>query len=189
MKMACFRAMTRALCVALILLSGCVHVANPFMRMAPDYSDMPVETMHEIAHEIEAAVKAGEREARIEDRDGIIVNTPEIEQAIRTRAARSELVRDFLSSGHAIEKHNGLIAILRTRAYKDAATPRERDRNALLVMGENNNRWAIYEGIVDASRLSPKNLSAIQAIFHEERVKLLAPGQRHETPDGTEAVK
>ena len=172
-----------------IVCAGCVSIGHPFIRTKPDYTKLPADAMKQVALEIEKAVQNGEREPKIADRSGIVLNTDVIKQAIRTRAARSELVNQFLDSGHACETRSGLISILRTKDYKKSATSTQRDRDALLVMGENNNRWETYEGIVEASHLPAGSLSAIQAIFHEARVQCMTKGQKYEDAAGTMQVK
>ena len=95
----------------------------------------------------------------------------------------------LLSSGFALEQKDGLIAILRSRDYKKATTSDDRDRNALVVMSENANRWSIYEGIVKFSNLSPKSLSAVQDAFFRARVELMESGQKYQDDEGKTVVK
>lgn len=176
---------------ALVCLAcaGCASVSGTFFTPRVDYGDLPQEELARVAETIEAGVRAGDRELALENTPSIIVDTPEVVQATRTRAARAELVDRLLSSGHACEQRNGVIALLRTRDYKKSTTSQERDRNALVVMSENANRWAIYEGIQKASNLKAKSLGAIQDSFYQARVALLAPGQKYEGPDGQMLVK
>ena len=103
---------------------------------------------------------------------------------MRRRAARSELLSTLLDSGFAWEKRNGHVYILSDREYKKATTRRERDRDALLLSGESGDRWALYEGIQDASNLSPKSLTAIQRIFFEARIQCMEEGQQYEDESG-----
>lgn len=169
--------------LGLLVLAGCA-TANPFTRMAPDYSDLPVDALKAVAADIEQAVAAGDKEPVIDSR-GLVVDTPEIKQALRERAIRCPLVHGFVSTGHAYEQQGGLIAILRTKEYKQAGSSSDRDRNAQIVTGENASRWVLYEGILEANNFSPKNLSAVQAIFSEARIALLPSGAAYEAPDGS----
>lgn len=178
-----------AFCLAGLLLTGCATSVNPFIRLKPDYSTVPEEAIREAALEIERSVVQGNRDAEIASRNGLVLDTPEIRQAIRTRAARAELLGQFLSSGHAYEQPSGLVSILRSREYKRFGTSRDRDRYALLVMSENNDRWVIYEGIVKASKLSPRALSAVQHAFYQARIELMAAGQKFEDESGTILIK
>ncbi len=175
--------------VTAVVWTGCNTHSAPFRSKEPDYSRVPEEAVRDIAREVEAAVHAGNRDATIEDREGVTVSVPEIQQAIRTRAARRELIAEFLDSGHAWERVNGMIAILRTTAYKKRGDRHDRDREALLIMGENNDRWFIYEGILKANDFSPRALPAVQALFSEARIAQLAPGQKYEDAAGELAVK
>jgi len=175
--------------LALLMALGCSTVVRPFVHLKPDYSELPADALREVALEIEKAVQAGDRDPEIADRAGLVLGGDAIRQAIRTRAARAELLNEFLDAGHAYEGNRGLVVILRTKAYKKATTRHQRDRNALLVMGENNNRWAIYEGLIKASALSPKSLSAIQDAFHQTRVQCMKAGQKYEDATGEIVVK
>lgn len=182
--------MKRYLLVSIVVAcGGCVSLGNPFVHIKPNYAKLPAEVMKQVALEIEQAVQKGEREPNIADRDGIVVNTDIIKQAIRTRAARSEIVNVFLDSGHAFEAQNGLISVLRTKDYKKSSTSKQRDRNALLVMSENENRWALYEGIVEASKLPSGSHSAVQAIFHDARIQCMTVGQKYEDAAGNMKAK
>jgi hypothetical protein len=172
-----------ALAALIVAIAGC----HTFMRAKPDYRDLPVDAMREVALEIEQAVQRGDREAEIADREGIVVSTEEVRHAIRTRAARSELLNGFLDRGHGWEKRSGLVSTDRGKEYKEATTRRQRDRDALLVMSENDDRWTLYEGILKASDISPKSLSATQLIFFEARVQCMRDGQKYEDEDGERA--
>lgn len=172
-----------------VAVTGCRSLAGSVIEFRPDYTTLPEAEMRAVAMEIESAIQAGNREPDIADRGGIVVNTDAVKQAIRTRAARSELLNEFLDTGHCWERRDGLIWIIRSAAYKKAGTSRDRDRNALLIESENTNRWAIYEGLIKASKLEPGSLPAVRAIFAEARIANMKPGQTYEGPDGQATVK
>jgi hypothetical protein len=171
------------------LLCGCATVSSIFGHGAPDYSNVPADALKKVAQEVEKAVKEGNREPVLADQGGLKLDVPEIKQAVRTRAARAALVSKLLSSGFAIEQKDGLIAILRGRDYKKATTSDERDRDALVVMSENANRWTIYEGIVRQSNLGGKALSTVQDAFYKARVELMLSGQKYQDDAGKTVVK
>lgn len=171
-----------------IALVGCQSIGVPFLSARPDYSEVPVDALREVARDIEQIVADEQREFTLADRGGIVVSAEDVRHAIRTRAARHELLSMLLDSGHAWERRHGHVWIIRSREYRDFGTSRDRDRYALMVDGESADRWTIYEGIVRDSNLSPKALPAVQQIFFEERVKLMAPGQKYETESGDVAV-
>lgn len=177
--------------ILLATLSGCVSIGTPLRDQSglSDYGNLPVEQLREVANEIEAAVSAGNREPAIANRDSVIVDSEEVVQAIRTRAARAELVGEFRATGHAVEQQNGMLHILRSQAYKKSGTRRTRDRDAVLVMGENDNRWSIYEGILEASDFPPKSLGAIQTIFAQARIEHLGPAEKYENEMGERVAK
>lgn len=178
------------LCAAItVLCAGCVHIGNPFGTMRPDFNAVPEQELRTVAKTIEQAVAEGNREAVIADLGGVVVNDPRVLQAIRTRAARREPLDAFLTTGFCCELPSGLVTTLRSSAYKKATTKLERDRHAMLVMGENNDRWALYEGIVKTSNFQPDALGAVQRIFYEERLNFLKPGSSYQTPEDELLVK
>ena len=174
--------------LALVLVAG-LSGCHTFVKMKPDYAELPVDTLREIAVQIEQAVKDGEREPQIEDRGGVVLSTDTIKQAIRTRAARAHLVEAFLQTGHAWERRNGMLEIIRSREYKKFGTSRDRDRNAMVIMGEGADRWALYEGIIDAGNFPGKSLGAVQRIFFEARLEVLSDGVKYEDESGNVAYK
>lgn len=164
---------------ALTILAGC-NTTNAFISMKPDYSALPADDLKRVAASIEAIVAAGNEEFLLEGPGGLIVDTPDIRQAVRTRAIRQPLVSEFLDGGFGVEQRNGLLKIQRGSDYKKATTRNQRDREALVVMSENDNRWTIYEGLLEANNWPPNTLSAIQETFFLERVPLMKTGQPHE---------
>jgi len=174
------------LCAALALVtlvSGCA--STPFTQARPNYDNMPEDQVRLAAAEIEAAIARGEREPVLSEYEGVVLDTPEVKQAIRARAARVELLHEFLQTGFAAEQPGGLVDIKGSRAYKDATTRQQRDRNALVVYSENQNRWALYEGIMKASNWPKNTLGGIQRIFYDARLRHLPDGAAYELEDGT----
>lgn len=178
----------RATCTAwLVLLAGCAStapVATPFTRGDVNYENVPETALREAAAEIERQVYAGNREPVLTDREGLVINTPEIAQAVRTRAARIDLVNTLLDAGFGWERPNGRLWILRSQEYKKATSSRRRDIDAVMVNGENRDRWTIYEELLKANKLPRGGLSAVQQIFFEERRPFMKSGQLYEGPDG-----
>jgi len=173
---------TIILCMSAVILSSC-GTLHSFIRIAPDYSALPQEELLKTAQYIEEKIWAGEREPNLSNL-GINLDTPQIKQAIRTRAVRHELIKDLLDKGFVYEQNGGLIAIQRNSAYKRSTNRQQRDKNALVVMGENSDRWALYEGIIKANNYPPKSLSAIQDTFYRARISCLQQGHKYQTPDG-----
>lgn len=167
----------------LLTLAGCIS-ANPFTPVKPVFDTIPEDDFRTLARNVEAAVAASNREAEIEVPAGLSIDRDDIKQAIRTRAARQEIIDTLRDSGFGVEQANGLIAVDRGNDYERATTRRQRDRNAVLVMGENNDRWALYEGLLKANDLPGKALGAIQAVFAQERRAFLEPGHRYEDKEG-----
>jgi hypothetical protein len=152
--------------------------------MTPDYADIPVEGLRTIATDIERAVVDGVREPSLTSQDGIVVNSEAIQQAIRTRAARSELITAFRDTGHVAEMRNGLIDIIGSREYEKSTRRGDRARNALLIMSENDDRWILYESILNDNNFPPRSLGAVQRTFYEARITVLSNGQRYEDESG-----
>lgn len=175
-----------------VVLAGCAAgstIVTPFTRNAPDYSALPAEAMREIAREIEGQVADENRSPELRNREGLIVDSEEIVQAVRTRAARVRLVDAFLDTGHGWERRDGRLWVIRSEAYKASGTSRTRDLDALMVNSENRDRWTVYEAILDNSDLPSKALSAIEEIFFEVRLELMGRGQKYEDEDGEAVAK
>lgn len=171
-----------------ILLAGC-STFNFLRPLKGGTVPLPEDALKTAAVEIEKAVASGQRDMKIEDRDGAIVNSPEIIQALRTRALRHELVSKLLDSGFAWERANGRLSILRSSAYKKATTSQDRDRNALLVMNENQNRWTLYEGLLELNHWPSKALPVIERVFAEAVRDTMKPGQKFENEAGVPHAK
>lgn len=170
------------MCVGIMLMAmvGCRSV----LSLGPNYSTLPAEGLRAAAVEIEQVVQKADRNAKLTAQPGIVTDTEAIHQAIRTRAARAELVNKLLDSGFAWERADGQLWLTHNSEYRKTTKSRQRDVNALLVQEENANRWAIYEGIVKASRLAPRSLNAVQSAFREARVSCLREGQQYEDKAG-----
>jgi hypothetical protein len=180
-----------AIVLAVGALAGCVStgpVATPFTRGKVDLSAVPEEPLRAAAAEIERQVADANREPTLTDREGLVVDTPRIRQAVRTRAARIELVQALLDAGYAWERPNGRLWIIRNQEYKKATTGRRRDIDAITVNGENQDRWAIYEELLEANKIGQGGLSAVEQVFFEERKAFMKPGQKFEGEDGLPAV-
>jgi hypothetical protein len=174
--------------LAVALLAGCISISNPFLRGTPDYTKLPADALKTLAIEIEQAVQKGNREPGIKDRDGIVVSTEPILQAIRMRAARAELLNQFLDSGFGREDKNGLVKILGSKEYTKATSGKERNRDAMLVLNENRDRWTLYEGIAKESKLRGA-VATIQDAFHQARVATMKPGQKYQDAEGNTTTK
>jgi hypothetical protein len=155
----------------------------------PNRGEVPVDSLRTVAIAIEQAVQSGNRTPNIGDRDGIVVSSDLVRQAIRTRAARAELVNAFRDTGNGIERQDGLLYIQRTKEYKKSKTGREQKRDALVVLSENNDRWTIYETLQRDGKWGRGSLDTIRTVFHEARVACMPDGQKYEDPSGNERVK
>ena len=171
-------------CCLVILASGCKTISNPLVRSEADYTDLPKDTITEIAYYLEEQVRAEEREPVLKDRPNLIIDTPEIKQASRSRAARYALVQDLLNSGHMLEQSDGKLAVIRTSAYKGDTTRQDRDRHALIVISENRDRDIIYDTLRRANGYSIAARSAIEELFFVARKSYLEPGQKFRIDGG-----
>ncbi len=180
-------------CLALLLtvtIVGCATVQQSVSAVRPDATgDLPEQELLAVAVAIESAVSKGDRETHIENTQQVIVETDAIQQAIRTRAARRPLIDTFLDTGFAWERADGLIHIIRSGDYKRSGTRRSRDRDAVLIMGENNDRWVLYEEILKESNFSRRDLDRLRALFTQARLDTLQAGQTYETESGEKAIK
>lgn len=183
---------TQLICLATlcIVLAAGVSTGRAIGGMKqPNYSLVPEADLRAVAREIEEQVAAGNREAELNDHGEIVVNTEALRHAVRTRAARYAILSELLDSGHAWERRNGRVWIVRSNAYKTFGTKNDRNRHALIVNSENRDRWLLYESIIKDNNLPQKALATVQSIFSEERFELLKPGQKYETPSGEVAVR
>ena len=165
--------MKKTVCVLIlaVFLAGCSSMSKisvPFMHARPDYNALNADALRDVAAQIENAVKTGNRDAVIEGKDTIVVSGETVKQAIHTRIARAQLVNEYLESGLVKEQSNSLIAIVKSNEYKKISS-KDRDRVALVVMSENGDRWALYEGIVKDSHLKGGARAAVQDIFYKVR--------------------
>jgi len=184
-----YRIASCLLCALLIAaLAGCAITA-PFVHLKPDYTDLPTDALRAVAEQVESAVQRGDREPEIADRDGVVISSQRVKQAIRMRAARAEILNDFRDTGYARENRNGLIKLLHSKEYRQNTTKRERDRYAMVVYNENRDRWAIYEGIIEASNYASRVLPAVQETFFIARLNHLSEGHKYEDETGGLAVK
>jgi len=158
-------------------------------RVTPDYNALPVDTVRQAAIYLEEGVKSGDREPTLTPMNGFIIDTPEIRQALRSRAARSELIQDILTQGHAVEKANGKISIIRNSAYKKSTTSKQRDRDALFIIMENRDRVIIYQSLTDANTLNPAARSAMESLFQQARIEQMEPGQLYDDAEGHPTAK
>lgn len=173
---------TRLLCV-LATLSTILCGCQTILGAGTNRVEMAEEAVRALAIDIEKAIMAGERTPEIQPPAGLSIESDLIKQAIRTRAARAELVQEHLAAGHIFEKDNGLVAIYKSEATKSLSRD-QRTRVASIVIGENNDRWNIYEGLIDASNLRLDSLSGVQRIFHETRVALIPTGSAYQNDTG-----
>lgn len=177
--------MKRSVVLLLVIgMAGC----HTFVKIRPDYAEIPEDSLREVALEIERAVQEGNRTPEIASRDGVVVDSEVVKQVIRTRAARSELVNAFRATGHAWERRNGMIHIIRSPEYKKLGTRQDRDIRAHLIWNEEQDRWALYEGILSDSNFPRRSLSAIQRTFYKARLEIMPKGQKYEDAAGEVAV-
>ncbi len=173
----------------IIFLSSCATIQTTVARATPDYNALPADSVRETAAYFEKGIKDGIREPVLQSLDDLIIDTPEIRQALRSRAARSELVQDILSRGNAVEKANGKISIIRNNAYKKSTTSKLRDRDALFIIMENRDRVIIYQSLTDTNNLNPAGRSAMESIFQQVRIEQLEPGQLYDDANGNPTPK
>lgn len=172
------------LSLILITITGCARYGNPLGTITADYTDLPVQTLQEAALYIETQAQEGNRTPDLSPHDTFLLDAPGTQQVLRSRAARSVLVKDLINSGHMYEKRNGKISIIRSKAYKQSGTPQTRDRDALIVISENNDRQALYEALQELNNLDPAARSAIAETFFNARVQLMQYGQLYEASGG-----
>jgi hypothetical protein len=167
--------------------SGCStvrSVTDTFTGSSVNFENLPEQELRALARQIEAEIAAGNREPDIRNGERIRVDDPRVVQAMRSRAARFELIDEFRSMGFSWERRNGRLWILKSRAYSEATTSQDRNRYAFLVYSENDDRWRLYESLIDSNNLPSNSLGAIQEIFFEARLEFMTQGQLYENSQG-----
>jgi len=171
-------------CVLLFAAAGCKSVSIPLVRSEADYENLPVESVSKAADFIEEQVREGNRTPELMDEPDLVIDTPEIKQALRSRAARAYLIEELLDSGHMLEQSDGKIAILRTAAYKASGSKRDKDRHAMIIISENRDRVIVYDSIRRSNDMSSAARSAIEEIFFSARKAYLSPGHKFRIDGG-----
>ncbi len=165
-------------------VSGCKSIPNPIVRTSANDTGLPTDAITEVAQYFETQVHAENRTPELASRAGLILDTPEIAQALRSRAARVHLVKELLDSGDMLEQSNGKIAIIRSNAYKNKGTKNDRDRHAMIVISENVDRVILYDSLRKTNNLPSSTRTAVEEIFFNTRVAALEPGQKYRGKDG-----
>ena len=190
--------MTRTNWVARAGIAGCVllcacstirSVTSSITPASRNYADLPVEELREVAREIERSVFEQVTEPRLTSSGTLRVDDPRIVQSIRTRSLRYSILDAFRSRGHSWERRNGRLWIIRSSAYRDSTTSQQRNRDAFLVYSENEDRWRLYEAIIDANDLRNDTLQAIEEVFFEARLEFMGQGQLYENSQGDPVAK
>lgn len=167
------------LIIGLVLIGGCATGSGPDAVSKAAAKGFPVDALTALAEAVEREVQAGNRDADFGDAGGIRL-TEDVLHAIRTRALRAELISAFLDTGYGLEQRDGLISIIRSGDYRRVSDRRAKNRDAVVIMGENSNRWTLYEGIVKANNFPGGSLASVRAVFTKARIALLKEGQKHE---------
>lgn len=172
--------------VGCILLCACSTVSSVTSSIITpqNRTDLPEAELRTLAHEIEKAVSEKTTEPSIPNGETLRINDPRIIQSIRTRALRFSLLGEFRNSGHCWERRNGRLWIIRTSAYRDSTTSQQRNRDAFLVYSENEDRWRLYETIIESNDLRSNSLATIEKIFFEARLEFMQLGQLYENSQG-----
>jgi hypothetical protein len=173
----------------LLILPACTTVQSVVSSVAPDYNELSADSLLQAAVVMEQGVLDGVREPELPDIPGINIDTPEIKQGLRSRAARVHLIQEFLHTGHGLEQKNGKVAIIRTDAYKKSKSSKQKDRDALFIISENRDRDSLYTSIEDANQLSPAGRAAVVAMFVKARVQLMSAGQKYQDESGNTVTK
>jgi len=175
--------------VILLFLPACSTVQSVISNVAPDYQEIPADSMRETAVRFEQDVLDGVRDPEISDLPGLKLNTDEIKQILTNRAARVHLIQEFLDTGHGREQKNGKVAIIRTKAYRDSKSKQQKDRDALFIISENRNRDSLYTAIQETNQLSPAGRVAVIKTFVQARIQLMKEGQKYEDESGDTQIK
>jgi len=182
-----------AFCVLLALLAtaGCSSFDNPLWRSKADYTEVPAEVLHDLALEIEQIVMNGDHGVQVKGRDGVELADPLIKQAIRSRTMRYKLLVPIYEEGYICEKPNGHLYLydILAKEYRKSRTRREKNRDALIVSNETNDRRRLYMAIIEANNYKARARTAVEEIFYKARISILPDGYKYENMDGELHIK
>ena len=166
------------------MMAGCASM-NKLVKSPSINTD----ALFACAMDIEKAIQAGNREPELRDREGVIVNISSVKQAIRSRAARKDILNDFMATGFAWERKNALLYTVFSKDYKKSTNATARTRHAQILMEENADRWTLYESIKTANKLGRGSLTQIQETFFKAQVVSMPKGFSYEGEKGESVVK
>ena len=176
-----------ALCAlaAVLALAGCRSAGKSLGRSTP-HPQVPEEALYNAALDIEEAVMNGDPDAEIPSREGLELAAPRIRQAIRTRTMRYKLLVPLYEEGHICEKANGHVYLYNVlaKAYRKSRERRQKNRDALIVMNETNDRRALYMAIIEANNFKTRARTAVESVFYRARIAVLPEGYQYEDAEG-----
>ncbi len=97
--------------------------------------------------------------------DGVIIGQPDVTAAIESRQTRFDACARYKTMQCIGENRRGLAHYRKCEACEDRQV---RNQVYMLIISENDDRWAIYEGIVKGNRLPSPALKTLQEAFRAE---------------------
>lgn len=149
----------------------------------------PEDSARRLATSIEEAVRTENREASLPEGDGIKASSPDLMQVLRTRAARYPAYKELMDAGYGYEERGGLVAIRTSKDYRKATKSNERARHALVVLQENNDRWAMYDAILKENRMGAAKQKQLRSIFAQVRNEVMPEGWFYQDENGKVVAK
>ena len=149
----------------------------------------PEDSVKKLAANIEEAVRSENRDVKLPETDEVKASSPDLMQVLRTRAARYPAYKELMDAGYGYEERGGLVAIHTSKEYRKATKSNERARHALVVLQENNDRWAMYDAILKENRMGSGKQKQLRAIFTQVRNTGMPEGWLYQDENGKVVAK
>jgi len=168
---------TRLAVVCMLMLVASCTLLDPRSGRSLDAS-----TARRIAVLIEdaAAGRTG-TDSLPESVDSTTIGLPDVITAIESRRARRDALAQYKAMLCMGENRRGLVHYRKCEACEERHV---RNLVDMLILSENDDRWAIYETIVKSNRLPSSARRTLQEAFRAEHEARTLSGELYQTQDG-----
>ena len=143
---------------------------------------LDADTARRIAVFIEdVAAGSAEVSSLPESVDGVMIGQPDVRTAIESRRARFDECARYKAVQCIGENRRGLAQYRKCDECEDRQVRNVVD---MLILSENDDRWAIYEVIVKGNRLPSSALKTLREAFRAEHESRASSGDLYQTQAG-----
>ena len=167
----------RLVAVSIMLLVASCTVLDS--RSSPSLDEQTARRIAVFVEDVAAGRSAAE--SLPESVDGVIISQPDVTAAIESRRDRFDELARYKAMLCIGENRRGLAHYRKCEACKDRQV---RNLVSMLILSENADRWAIYEGIVKSNRLPSRALKTLQEAFRAEHESRASSGELYQTQSG-----